>query len=147
MIVDYQCAFWHNITSDWIFSICHILERKWEYNQTVHQPLFMALVHQLPSLMQHNFYFKMSFTVTFKIHKMSLKHILFNCWNMFRPYKAILRQLLIDWNRHTASSHMSVFIYMLLLHVVVIWECTPTIHSLYFHNAVSTLCSFVCSSP
>jgi hypothetical protein len=31
---------------------------------------------------------------------------------------------------------------MLLLHVVVIWECTPKLHSRYFHIAASTLCSF-----
>jgi hypothetical protein len=37
---------------------------------------------------------------------------------MFRPYKAILRQLLIDWNRRTLSAPMSIY-YMLLLHVVL----------------------------
>jgi hypothetical protein len=37
------------------------------------------------------------FTTTFKIHKMTLKsHFLFNCCNMFRPYKAIPGRLLIE---------------------------------------------------
>jgi hypothetical protein len=37
---------------------------------------------------------------------------------MFWPYKAILRQLLIDLNRHTVSVGMSIY-YILLLHVVI----------------------------
>jgi hypothetical protein len=38
---------------------------------------------------------------------------------MFRPYKAILKHLLIDWSYRTVSTHKSVY-YMLLLHVVVV---------------------------
>jgi hypothetical protein len=30
---------------------------------------------------------------------------------MFRPYKAILRQLLIDLNRHTVSAHTSIYLH------------------------------------
>jgi hypothetical protein len=37
---------------------------------------------------------------------------------MFWPYKAILRELLIDRNRSTGSAHVSIY-YRLLLHVVV----------------------------
>jgi hypothetical protein len=40
---------------------------------------------------------------------MSLEHILFNYRNMLRPYKAILRQLLTDWNRRTAAYHTSTY--------------------------------------
>jgi hypothetical protein len=57
---------------------------------------------------------------------------------MFRPYKVILGELLIDWNRRTASAHMSIY-YMLLLQVVVVWERMPTLNSRYFHIAASTL--------
>jgi hypothetical protein len=33
-----HCGFWCNKpTTDQIFCICHILEKKWEYNETVHQ--------------------------------------------------------------------------------------------------------------
>jgi hypothetical protein len=45
----------------------------------------------------------------------SQNHILFYCCDMFRHYKAILRQLLIDWNRRTLSPPMSIY-YVLLLH-------------------------------
>jgi hypothetical protein len=38
IIGDHQCGFWHNrSTTDQIFSIQQILEKKWEYNGTVHQ--------------------------------------------------------------------------------------------------------------
>jgi hypothetical protein len=38
MISDHQCGFQRNrSTTDQIFSICQILEKKWEYNETVHQ--------------------------------------------------------------------------------------------------------------
>jgi hypothetical protein len=38
LIGDHQCGFWHNrSTTDQIFCICEILEKKWEYNETVHQ--------------------------------------------------------------------------------------------------------------
>jgi hypothetical protein len=51
-----------------------------------------------------------------KIHKMSLKSHFFKCRNMFRPYKAILRQLLIDWNHHTASAHTSIYLHAIAAH-------------------------------
>jgi sorting nexin-29 len=38
IIRDHQCGFRHNCsTTDQIFCIHHILEKKWEYNGTVHQ--------------------------------------------------------------------------------------------------------------
>jgi hypothetical protein len=38
IIGDHQCGFWHNrSTTDQIFCIRQILEKKWEYNGTVHQ--------------------------------------------------------------------------------------------------------------
>jgi hypothetical protein len=38
MIGDHQCGFQHNrSTTDRIFSIYEILEKKWEYNEAVHQ--------------------------------------------------------------------------------------------------------------
>jgi hypothetical protein len=38
IIGDHQCGFRHNrSTTDQIFSIHQILEKKWEYNETVHQ--------------------------------------------------------------------------------------------------------------
>jgi hypothetical protein len=38
IIGDHQCGFQRNIsTIDQIFCICQILEKKWEYNETVHQ--------------------------------------------------------------------------------------------------------------
>jgi hypothetical protein len=34
-LLDHQYGFWHNrSTTDQIFYICHILEKKWEYNGT-----------------------------------------------------------------------------------------------------------------
>jgi hypothetical protein len=40
---DRQCGFRHNkSTTDHIFSICQILQKKWEYNEAVHQ-LFIDL--------------------------------------------------------------------------------------------------------
>jgi hypothetical protein len=40
---DYQCGIQRNMsTTHQIFHICHILEKKWEYNGTVHQ-LFIDL--------------------------------------------------------------------------------------------------------
>jgi hypothetical protein len=39
-IGDHQCGFQSNkSTTDKIFCICQILEKKWEYNETVHQLL------------------------------------------------------------------------------------------------------------
>jgi hypothetical protein len=38
IIGDHQCGFWHNrSTTDQIFHICQILDKKWEYNSMVHQ--------------------------------------------------------------------------------------------------------------
>jgi hypothetical protein len=38
IIGDHQCGFPHNkSTTDQIFCICQILEKKWEYNESVHQ--------------------------------------------------------------------------------------------------------------
>jgi hypothetical protein len=38
IIGDHQCGFWHNWSmTDQIFYIWQILEKKWEYNDTVHQ--------------------------------------------------------------------------------------------------------------
>jgi hypothetical protein len=42
IIGDHQRGFRHNRTTDQIFYIHHILEKKWEYNGTVHQ-LFIDL--------------------------------------------------------------------------------------------------------
>jgi hypothetical protein len=40
IIGNHQCGFEHNrLTSDQIFCICQILEKKWEYNEAVHQLL------------------------------------------------------------------------------------------------------------
>jgi hypothetical protein len=40
IIGDHQCGFRCNrSTTDQIFCICQILEKKWEYNETVHQLL------------------------------------------------------------------------------------------------------------
>jgi len=38
IIGDHQCGFQRNrSTTDYIFCICQILEKKWEYNEAVHQ--------------------------------------------------------------------------------------------------------------
>jgi hypothetical protein len=38
IVGDHQCGFQGNrSTTDQIFCICQILEKKWEYNETVHQ--------------------------------------------------------------------------------------------------------------
>jgi hypothetical protein len=42
IIGDHQCGFRRNRSTDQIFCICQILEKKWEYNETVHQ-LFIDL--------------------------------------------------------------------------------------------------------
>jgi hypothetical protein len=59
---------------------------------------------------------------------------------VFRPYKVILSKLLTDWNYRDISAHVSIH-YLLLLHIVIVWECIPTLHSRYLHIAASTLCS------
>jgi hypothetical protein len=46
-IGDHQCGFRRNrSTTDQIFCICQILERKWEYNETVHQ-LFIDMYRHI----------------------------------------------------------------------------------------------------
>jgi hypothetical protein len=35
--MDLQCGFWHTRSTDQSFFIHQILEKKWEYNETVHQ--------------------------------------------------------------------------------------------------------------
>jgi hypothetical protein len=65
---------------------------------------------------------------------------------MFRPYEAIIRKLLLDRNHHTARAPRQ-YIYMLPLHVVIIQECTPALHSRCFLVAASMLCSVVRSLP
>jgi hypothetical protein len=38
IIGDHHCGFWCNrSTTDQIFCICQVLEKKWEYNETVHR--------------------------------------------------------------------------------------------------------------
>ena len=37
IIGDHQCGFWCNrLTTDHVFCICQILEKKWEYNEVLH---------------------------------------------------------------------------------------------------------------
>jgi hypothetical protein len=43
VIGDHQCGFWCNIHYWSIFFICQVLEKKWEYNETVHELIFMDL--------------------------------------------------------------------------------------------------------
>jgi hypothetical protein len=89
----------------------------------------------------------MSLIVTFKIHKNVIKiTFLFNCCNMFRSYKAIIRQELLDRNHRTAWAPRQ-YIYTLPLHVVIIQGRPPALHSRYFLVAASTLCSTVRSLP
>jgi hypothetical protein len=63
---------------------------------------------------------------------------------MFRPHEAIIRQLLLDRTHRTAWAPRQ-YVYMLPLHVVIIRDCTPALHSLYFLVAASTLCAIVLS--
>jgi hypothetical protein len=54
---------------------------------------------------------KMSLIITFKVHKILLKsHFLFTCCNVFRPQKAIIRQI-INWSKslHCTGSHVTIF--------------------------------------
>jgi hypothetical protein len=56
IIGDHQCGFRHNrSTTDQIFYICQILEKKWEYNGTVHQ-LFIHLKKTYDSLRREVLY-------------------------------------------------------------------------------------------
>jgi hypothetical protein len=65
----------------------------------------ISLIHFLPFIMQHMFYFKMSLIITIKIHKISLKsYFILKCCNMFQPYEGIIRQLLFDKNHPTSWS-------------------------------------------
>jgi hypothetical protein len=58
---------------------------------------------------------------------------------MFQAYKAILKQLLVEWNRRTVSASMSIY-YMLVLHIIIIdWEHMTTLHSRHFHIVASML--------
>jgi hypothetical protein len=61
---------------------------------------------------------------------------------MFRPYETIIRQRLLDRNHHTAWAPRQ-YICMPLLHVVIIQECSPALHSRYFLIAASMLCFIV----
>jgi hypothetical protein len=55
-IGDYQCGFLRNIsTTDQIFCIHRILEKKWEYNETVHQ-LFIDFKKSYDSVRRKVFY-------------------------------------------------------------------------------------------
>jgi hypothetical protein len=101
------------------------------------------LIHLVQSIIKHTFYFKMSLITKFKIHEISLKsYFSFEYCNMFRPYETIIRQLLLDRNQGTAWAPCQ-YIYMLYLHVVIIRECTPALHSRYFLVAASILCSIL----
>jgi hypothetical protein len=61
----------------------------------------------------------MSFTITFKIHKMSLtSHFLFNCCNTFRPYKTIIRKLLLCVV--CPVSHLSVVLFCVMCVICVL---------------------------
>jgi hypothetical protein len=52
IIGDHQCGFWHNRpATDDICYICQILEKKWEYNGTVHQ-LFINFKKSYDSVMR-----------------------------------------------------------------------------------------------
>jgi hypothetical protein len=108
---------------------------------------FIILLHSSHSFTSvcnaNTFYFKMSFTVTFKINKISvISHFLFICCNMFQPHEAIIRQPLIDRNYCTAWAHTSMH-----LHAIIacrrVRECTAALSSCYFRVAMFTLCSFV----
>jgi hypothetical protein len=86
------------------------------------------LVHSFPSLIQYK-----PFT-----------------FNMFRPYKAIFRQLFINWKCHTAPVRTSVR--PMLLHIVArnkicLFENEYSLFApRYYHFAASVLCRFVCRS-
>jgi len=38
IIGDHQCGFRHKSATDYVYRTRQILEKKWEYNETVHQP-------------------------------------------------------------------------------------------------------------
>jgi hypothetical protein len=121
-------------------------ELTWEREVSLLDTIF--LTHLLTSICSANttFYSKMSFIITFKIHKMSSKsRFLFICCNMFRSHRAIIKQPLTDWNHCTTRADMSIY-----LHAIIachIQECMPVLSSCSFHVAVFTLCSFVRSFP
>ena len=56
IVVDYQCGFPRNrSTADHILCICRILEKKWEYNEAVHQ-LFIYLKKAYDSVRREALY-------------------------------------------------------------------------------------------
>jgi len=56
VIRDHQCGFRRNrSTTDHIFCICHIFEKKWEYNEAVHQ-LFIDFKKAYDSVRREVFY-------------------------------------------------------------------------------------------
>jgi hypothetical protein len=61
IIGDHQCGFWRNrSTTDQIFYIWQILEKKWEYNSTVHQ-LFIDFRKAYNSVRREVLYNNLSF--------------------------------------------------------------------------------------
>jgi hypothetical protein len=93
-------------------SCCYYISSSWCIN--------ISLIHLLPSIKQHMFYFKISLIIAIKIDKISLKkYFLLKCCNMFRPYEAIIRQLLFDRN-HCSAWAPRQYIYVPPLHVVII---------------------------
>jgi hypothetical protein len=61
-----QCGFWQNrSTTDQIFSICQILERKWEYNEAVHQLFIPQTATQGQIWLQPSFFFDNFFGVSY----------------------------------------------------------------------------------
>jgi hypothetical protein len=65
IIVDNQCGFRCNrATTDQIFCICHILGKKWEYNETVHQ-LFVDFMKAYNSVRREVLY---NILIEFGIH-------------------------------------------------------------------------------
>jgi hypothetical protein len=56
IIGDHQCGFWRNrSTTDQIFYIRQILEKKWEYSETVHQ-LFIGFMKACDSVRREVMY-------------------------------------------------------------------------------------------
>ena len=51
VIGDHQCGFRHNrSTTEHIFCICQILEKKWEYNEALHQLFIRGLLEKYPTV-------------------------------------------------------------------------------------------------
>jgi hypothetical protein len=72
-IIGDHCGFWHNSsTTDQIFCICHIIEIKWEYNETVHQ-LFIDFNKAYDSVRREVLYsIPIEFRVPMELVKMCL---------------------------------------------------------------------------